>query len=75
MHTQLLKSCMTLCNLWTVLATLWTVAHLAPLSLGFSRQEHWSGLPCPYQGDLLDPGIKLATLMSPALASGFFILI
>ena len=75
MHTQLLKSCMTLCSLWTVLATLWTVAHPAPLSLGFSRQEHWSGLPCPSQGDLLDPGIKLASLMSPALASGFFILI
>ena len=39
-------------------ATLWTVAHQAPLSMGFSRQEYWSGLPCPPPGDLPDPGIK-----------------
>ena len=39
-------------------ATLWTVAHQAPLSMGFSRQEHWSGLPFPSLGDLPDPGIK-----------------
>ena len=38
--------------------TLWTVAHQAPLSMGFSRQEHWSGLPCPPLGDRPDPGIK-----------------
>ena len=38
--------------------TLWTAACQAPLSMGFSRQEHWSGLPCPPPGDLLDPGIK-----------------
>ena len=36
--------------------TPWTVAHQAPLSMGFSRQESWSGLPCPPSGDLLDPG-------------------
>ena len=36
----------------------WTVAHQAPLSVEFSRQEHWSGLPCPSAGDLPDPGIK-----------------
>ena len=39
-------------------ATLWTVAHQAPPSMGFSRQEHWSGLPFPSPGDLPDPGIE-----------------
>ena len=47
-------------------ATSWTVARQAPLSMGFSRQEYWSGLPCPPPGDLPDPGIKPASLMSPA---------
>ena len=51
---------------------LWTVAHQAPLSMGFSRQEYWSGLPFSSPGDLPDPGIEPATLMSPALAGGFF---
>ena len=45
------QSCLTLCDLMAV-------AHLAPLSMGFSRQEHWSGLPFPSPGDLHDPGIK-----------------
>ena len=49
--------------------TLWTVAHQSPLSLGFPRQEYWSGLPFPSPGDLPDPGIKPK---SPELASGFF---
>ena len=53
-------------------ATLWTVAHQAPLSIGFSRQEYWSGLPRLSLGDLPNPGIELASLMSPALAGGFF---
>ena len=44
--------------------TLWAVAHQAPLSMEFSRQEYWSGLPFPFPGDLLDPGIKSG---SPAL--------
>ena len=44
--------------------TLWTVARQAPLSMGFSRQEYWSELPCPPPEDLPDPGIKPA---SPAL--------
>ena len=44
--------------------TLWTIAHKAPQSLGFARQEYWSGLPCPPPGDLPDPGIKPG---SPAL--------
>ena len=47
-------------------------AHQAPLSMGFSRQECRSGLPFPPSGDLLGPGIKPASLMSPALAGGFF---
>ena len=43
-------------------ATLWTVACQVPLSMGFSRQEHWSGLPCPPPVDLPDPGIKPTSL-------------
>ena len=53
-------------------ATLWTVAHQAPLSTGFSRQECYSGLSCSPPGDLPDPGIKPTSLISPALAGGFF---
>ena len=53
-------------------ATLWTIIRQAPLSIGFSRQEYWSGLPCPRPGDLPDPGIKPMSLTSPALAGGFF---
>ena len=52
--------------------TPWTVAHQAPLSMGFSRQEYWSGLPCPPPGDLPDSGIEPESLMSPALAGRFF---
>ena len=52
--------------------TPWTVARQTPLSMGFSRQEYWSGLPCPLPGDLPDPGIEPAFLKSPALAGGFF---
>ena len=51
-------------------ATLWTVAHWAPLSIGFSRQEYWSGLPCPHPGDLPNPGTEPMTLMPPAVPSG-----
>ena len=53
-----IQSCLTLC------ATPWTVAHQAPLSLGFSRQDYWSGWPFPSSGDLPSPGIELE---SPAL--------
>jgi len=49
------------------------VARQAPLSLGFSRQEYWSGFPCLSPGDLADPGIERASLKSPSLAGGFFI--
>ena len=52
--------------------TLWTVACQAPQSMGFSRQEYWSGLPCPPPGNLPNPGIELMSVMSPALAGGFF---
>ena len=58
MHTNLLQSCPTLCSLWTVACC------QAPLSMGFSRQEYWSGLPFPFPGDLPNPGIDLR---SPAL--------
>ena len=44
--------------------TPWTIARQAPLSMGFSRQENWSGLPCPPPGDLLNPGIEPESLMS-----------
>ena len=53
-------------------ATQWTEAHQAPLSKGFSRQEHWSGLPRPPPGDLPNPRIDPASLMLPPLAGGFF---
>ena len=47
------------------------VVHKAPLSMEFSRQENWSGLPFPSPGDLPDPGIEPKSLVSPALAGGF----
>ena len=53
-------------------ATPWIVACQSPLSMGFPRQEYWSGLPCPPPGDLPDPGIKPASIMSPALEGRFF---
>ena len=52
--------------------TLWTVTHQAPLTMEFSRQEYWNGLPCPPPGDLPSPGIELESLTSPALTGGFF---
>ena len=51
---------------------LWAVAAGPCSPWGFSRQEYWSGLPYPPPGDLLDPGIEPASLMSPVLAGGFF---
>ena len=54
-------------------AALWKVARQAPLSMGLSRQEYWSGLSCAPSGNLLHPGIKPMSLMSPASAGGFFI--
>ena len=52
--------------------TLWSVAHQALLSMGFSRQEYWSGLPCPPPGDLPNTRIEPISLTSPALAVRFF---
>ena len=63
-------------SLSVVSESLWphglTVAHQAPLSMGFSRQEHWSGLPFPTPGDLPNPEIQAVSLIIPALAGGFF---
>ena len=58
-----LQSCSTLCD---------PMDCSPPGSMGFSRQEYWSGLPSPPPGDLPDPGMKPASLRSPALAGGFF---
>ena len=53
-------------------ATLWTVAHRVPLSMGFFRHKYWSELPCPPPVDLPNPGIKPLSLTSPALAGRVF---
>ena len=53
-------------------ATLWNIAHQAPLSMEFYRQKYWSGLPLLTPGDLPDLGIKPISLASPALSGGFF---
>ena len=52
--------------------TPWTVTLQVPLSMGFSTQEYWSGLPCPPPGDLSEPGIETVSLMSSALTGKFF---
>ena len=52
--------------------TPWIVAHQTRLSMGFSRQDYWSGFPCPLPGDLPDPGIVPTSLVSPALVDRFF---
>ena len=70
-----LKACCAMLNHFScsqLFVTLLTVTLQAPLSMGFSRQHYWSWLPCPSPGHLPDPGIKPMSLMSPALASGFF---
>ena len=54
------QSCLTFCNPWTV-------GCQAPVSMGFSRQEYWSGLPFPIPKDLPNPGIEPTSLASPAL--------
>ena len=59
------QSCLTLCDPWTV-------ALQAPLSMGFSRQEYWSGLPCSPPGALPDPGIEPPSFMSPALPGSLY---
>ena len=64
MNGKLLQSCPPLCNPMDC-------SPLGSLSMGFSRQEYCSGLPCPPPGDLPNPGIKLKSLMSPALGGRF----
>ena len=66
MCAKSLQSCPILCD------PIDTVPLQAPLSMGFSRQEYWSGLPGPPSGDLPDSGIELTSLRSPALEGGFF---
>ena len=81
-----LKSCYTILEMFVVACMcsvvsdclrphgLWTVVHWAPLSVEFSRPEYWSRLPFPTLGELPDPGINPASLVSPALAGGFLTL-
>ena len=67
--SQFVLSCLSRLQLF---ATPCTVGCQAPLSIGFSRQEYWSGLQCLPLEDLPNPRVKTASLMSPALAGGFF---
>ena len=64
-----LSLCVCILNFIPLFATQWTVAHHAPLSVGFPRQEHWNGLPFPSPGELPDPGMEPA---SPTLAEDSF---
>ena len=67
--------CSVLCyvaSVRTASVTPWTVARQAPLFMGFSRQEYWSGMPCHLPGDLLNPGIEPKSLAASALAGRFF---
>ena len=67
--------CMSVCVSRSIVsdsAIPWTVAHQAPLSMGFPRQKYWSGIPCPPPGDLPNLGDQTCTSMSPALAGRFF---
>ena len=59
------------CYVW-LFTTLWPIARQVPLSMGFSRQENWSGLLCPPPGTLPNPGLEPASLMSPTLVGRFF---
>ena len=65
---------MFVCSVVPDSATPGTVAHQAPLSMGFPRQEYWSGVPFPPPGDLPDPRIEPTSVVSPALAGGFYLL-
>ena len=64
------RVCLLSCGQFFV--TSWIVARQTPLSMGFSRQEYWSGFPFPPPGDLPEPGLKSTSPESPALADGFF---
>ena len=64
--------CVCVCSVMSNSVTLWTVAHQASLSMEFSKQENWSGLPFSTPGYLFDLGIELDSPASPTLAGGFF---
>ena len=64
--TQSKKECMLSHSCNQLFATPWTVTCQAPLSMEFFRQEYWSELPFPTPGDLSDPGMETASLVSPA---------
>ena len=66
-----LLACLVLNHVW-LFVTPWTVAGQPPLSMEFSRQEYWNRLPFPTTGDVPNPGIEPASLVSPALLGGFF---
>ena len=65
-YTKSLQLCPTFCD------PIYYGAVRSPLPMGFSRQEYWSGLPCPPPMYLPDPGIEPTSIRSPALAGGFF---
>ena len=64
--------CVLGCSVVSDSVTPWTVAHQTSLSMGFSRQEYWSELPFPTPGDLPNPEMEPVSLVSPALADGYF---
>ena len=72
MNTPIAVAAVQLLSRVQLFVTPWTVAHQASQSMGFSKQEYWSGLPFPSPKDLPDPGIEPVSLASPALAGGFF---
>ena len=75
LHNIVKRLCVHACEVTSVMfdsTTPGTVAHHAPLSMGFSRQEYWNSLPFLPLGDLPDPEIEPMSLSSPALAGGFF---
>ena len=71
-HRAVLRAVLSCFSRVQLFVTFWTVACQAPLSMGFSRQEYWNGLPYPPPGDLSDLEIEAMSLTSPALAGGFF---
>ena len=73
-HVHLACMCVKSLQSFQLFTTLCTMDGQAPLSMGFSRQEYWSGLPCPPPGNLPGSGVKPASLVSPMLASRFFII-
>ena len=72
MYTQMHTCVLTHFSQAQLFGTSWTTARQTPLSMGFSRKEYWSGLPCPPPGDLPNPGIKPTSPVSPALQADSF---